>query len=303
MAYKRYPLTRGGPARLSYRSRSFWNKLSVYIDGNLVGEVSSRRELTSGKTMPLSDGTSLLVYLQNNRLFISRNDLPLPGSPGDQVSKLSTASNVLFFICVITVLNGLYQLSRQIVVPGNTLGLYLAIVEGITLGILGYFVRRRSKPALWLAIGLYGLDGALIVFALLRGVNIPVGTLLFSLVLHGVFLYWLFQGFTAFQALEIERQVAVSLPETTLPAMHEPLGGANILLERATLMLKNTDNKLNARKLVETALQLEPDNPHAWYLSAYLEESLERQIAAFEKVLALDPNYILAMNTLERLRA
>src|SRR5258708_35032614 len=110
MAVKEYPLERGGPKRLGLYTRIFGPKLTIYVDGGLVSVIRTQAELRKGKTLFLRDGSRLSVQMQKDRLLVWHDDLPVPGSPGDEGRKLVTAYGALYFIGVVTFLVGLSRL-------------------------------------------------------------------------------------------------------------------------------------------------------------------------------------------------
>jgi hypothetical protein len=218
MPTRRYALNRGEPKRLEMLSPVKGVPLTIRLDGQEVGSIRTRDQLQRGQTFLLSDGSKLRVELAKNQLLVLRNGQPVPGSPSDPQVRLRNSYGCLFALAgfVLLVGLGLTILAVTQSVDSTTnqtfadrygadifdLGIGALIFGAIYL-LLGFFVRRRSKVALGIAVGLIMLNLALNGLTLLAG-NCST---LAGLPLQIGVLIILWRGFDAIRELQEESGV------------------------------------------------------------------------------------------------
>jgi len=100
----KYSLERGGPRRLEiswHGNYASMRDVIIKLDGSLITVISSASELQGGKDLALPDGSTLSVISVKNRIFnfikseeihVSRNGLPIPGSPADSAHLAKAAA-------------------------------------------------------------------------------------------------------------------------------------------------------------------------------------------------------------------
>lgn len=174
MSTRTYPLNWGGAKRLEITSSADFKNTIVRLDGNLIGSLPTKQELESGKGFPLGDGSMVHVQLTGNawsgrRIEVERDGRPLPGSPSDPYRKLRAASIAVFFIAGVSLLlGGLLTLFSYTQDQGIGLG---SLIGGVLYLVLGFFVRRKSKIALGIAVAVYALNLVVFVIESVIGAN------------------------------------------------------------------------------------------------------------------------------------
>ncbi len=202
MAKQRFALETNGPKRLEISWGMFWRNITVRLDGQVVGTVPSKKELSQGYDIFLPDTSLLSIKLARTfitqELQVLRNGQPLPGSASDPQSRIKAAANVLFFIAGLNIVVGLIALFFQVdLLLAYGLGIE-SVITGLIYAILGLFVKRKSLTALVIAIMLFILDGAFgLVTAAEVGAN-PASMVIVRIVL----LMPMLQGFTAIRNLK-----------------------------------------------------------------------------------------------------
>ena len=165
MPTQRFPLERGGPARLDVSWKALWKDLTVRLDGETVGTVPTRKELSAGREFTLPEGSRLRVQLVQSgfgtELRIFHNDQPLPGSASDPETRLRGAYAVTLFIGGLNILLGAAAVAlRSSFLRQMGIGAF-SILFGLLFLVLGYFVKRASLVALLMAIAVFAIDGVL----------------------------------------------------------------------------------------------------------------------------------------------
>ncbi len=176
-------------------------------------------------------------------------------------------------------------------------GGYLSLGFGIIFLVLGYFVAQRSRTALWISIILYALDLLTLVLAALGG----HAQFISGIFLHAAFLWIMYQGFQGMDVLDYETYALTSQPtaRSLNPATDN---NAQVMIARASLLLKTGGDKHEAQTLIDRALQLDPNNLEGLYLKGYIAPSTEEKMAALQQVLAISPGHRGALIALVRLR-
>ena len=165
-----------GPRLLEVSWGAFWKNITVKYDGKLIGSMADQKELKAGREFDLPDGSRVHIQLLTSAFSVEmrvlRNGKPLPGSSADPAVRHQAAYNIIFFIAGLNVVLGV------IAVLARSKFLYqigiseISILFGALFGALGYFTRKGSILALWLAIILFAADGLLgIVSATTQGYN------------------------------------------------------------------------------------------------------------------------------------
>jgi hypothetical protein len=165
MPKQSYPIEQGGMERVTVSWKIFWKNFTVEFDGKEIGTIPNQNELLKGQTFELPDGSNLEVKLARTwasvDLQLLRNGKPLPGSGADPRRRLKQSYGVLYFIGGLNLVLGLIAWLFQIdFLLEIGMGLYSIIVGSIYL-LLAFFVQRRSKIALILALAIYGLETVL----------------------------------------------------------------------------------------------------------------------------------------------
>jgi hypothetical protein len=203
MPKKSFALEPGGLKRLTITWQLFWRNLTVTLDDNQIGVVPTQAELVEGRTFPLPDGSILGVRLARTHsgaeLRVLRNDKPLPGSGYDPRVRLMQSYGILYFVGGFNFLLGILAVLFEIdLLVEIGLGIFSIAVGAVYL-VLAYFVQRRSRLALGIAMALYGLET---VLALLSG-------LVSGVVIRLLFMLIMYQGFSAIKELDAEPVSAI----------------------------------------------------------------------------------------------
>ena len=209
MPKKSYPLDQEGEKRLTISWKSFWKDFIVKLDGSTIGTLQGQKELLQGKTFALSDGSNLEVKLvrtwSSTTLQILRDGEPLPGSGSDPATKLKQSYGLLYFIGGLNLVLGIIAFLFQVdLLIDLGMGTYSVVVGSIYL-LLAFFVQRKSKIALGIAIALYGLETML---SLISGVTSGVFVRLF-------FIVFMWPGFKAINELLEKNEQAAPNPRST----------------------------------------------------------------------------------------
>lgn len=199
MATRLYRLTQDGSKRLALSWGTNYSNFTVRLDGQVVGIVPNKAALQAGQGIQLGPDSQLYVYLERNQIHVSYNGRTVSGSPGDPQYKLNQAVGVLVWVCISTIAFGFLSGSGSSYAPRNNLTLGIALGSGILYGVLAFFVRSRSKIALWIAVGFYALDTLGVVFLLFGRSG---GLYIVGLFVHILFLRLMWNGFAAIDALQ-----------------------------------------------------------------------------------------------------
>jgi MFS family permease len=183
--------------------KGLWKNTTVTCNGNEIGSFADQKELKAGKDFTLPDGGSLKVQLAqsfaNAELQVLRDGKPVAGSASDPVERLKVAYGVIFFVAGLSITVGLVAELFEVAFLLR-LGIGVgAMISGAVMGVLGYFVTRRSMAALGLAIGLFALDGILsLVIVAQQGGRPSVGGIVFRVFL----IIPMVKGFSAIRELK-----------------------------------------------------------------------------------------------------
>lgn len=172
MATKRYPLEPGGPERVELTWAWPRRNTTVAVDGQVLGTMATVADLRKGGSFALADGSTVEVRLGGfpNELRVTRDGVPLPGSPSDPRSRVRSAAYVLWAIAGLSALVGLLtELGGSETLRAMGLG-WPAVIEAGLFAILGFLVLRGSLVALIVAIVIYAVDTLFLLVSISRGV-------------------------------------------------------------------------------------------------------------------------------------
>jgi len=218
----RYALQRGEPKVLSVQYGFNYNRLTVWLDNEVIGEVLGRKLLLAGQTFPLSDGAALSVKLERSRLRLARNGIALPGTVGDPFLKVAGSSYCAGFIALFSLLSfGLRQANTAIYTGLRPLDRGIDIVLIGTYAVLALLIYKRQRWAVWTALGIYGLDMALAILYVVQGqssvlIN-PV-----SIIVHLLFLRVLYQALPGLEALDAQVAILAAEKARASPTVGTP---------------------------------------------------------------------------------
>jgi len=197
-----YALEPNGPKRLEVSWRGLWKDFTVKLDGQVVGVLPNQKALKEGGDFPLPDGSRLTARLKTGlqtELRIEHDGRPLPGSDADPKMRLKLATGVVYFVGGLNVVVGLLAWLAQVEFLLE-LGIgWTSAAFGALFLALGFFVNRRSRVALAIAVALFIADGVitLVAAAALTGrVTVP------AVFMRVVLLLPMLQGFGAMKALD-----------------------------------------------------------------------------------------------------
>jgi hypothetical protein len=176
MPAESFALEEGGPERLEIAWQGNWKDVTIRLDGEVLGTIPGRRELSDGQSYRLPDGSTLDVQLvrqlSSAELRVSRNGDPLPGSASDPAIRLRSAYGVVFFLSLLNIVLGLLGTLHWIDLSASAhTGLY-SIVFGAFYLLLGVLAMRMSAAALIIAMVVFAIDG--ILGAVLLGASNPL---------------------------------------------------------------------------------------------------------------------------------
>jgi hypothetical protein len=203
MPSKLYALERDGPERLEVSWSAGFKDLSFTLDGSVLAMFATPDEIQTPRALSLPDGSRLEVmyakYGPFPELRISRDGIPLPGSPTDPHFQLAQASMVLFLVAGFNaVVGAVAVLIDNDFLKGNGIG-WPSIWAGIVYAVLAVLVKRGSVLALGVAVTLFVLDG-LYTFVLAAKAKLapPIG----SVVMRIFLLMPMIRAFSAIQELK-----------------------------------------------------------------------------------------------------
>ncbi len=176
MPEKKFAFKAGGPKRLTLRSTILGGKQDVYIDDRLIGS-PTRRELAQGWRK--SAGSSEL-YIR--RLYggwdVRMNGQPIADSYSHPVKRAQVASNVNFFVVVMSLLfAGIVASMTRLSTPLDWIEVIVIVIIALIYAILGWLIRTRlSAVALGISIALFLIDSVAVLLAVLAILN-PTGVI------------------------------------------------------------------------------------------------------------------------------
>ncbi|MFO0757317.1 MAG: hypothetical protein U0359_12550 [Byssovorax sp.] len=163
-----YSLVPRGKKRLKVLFTGDYDTAVVELDGGQIWTADSRSQLTRGQRIRLPDGSDLFVKLAqaygSTELHLTRDGIPVPGSPTDPTERANQAGYLLLFFALVTALLGLAVETTDLdVVEEISLG-WPSLLIALGYGALGVLTMRRIKAALLLGIGLFVVDTFAVVF-------------------------------------------------------------------------------------------------------------------------------------------
>ncbi|MEI6519000.1 MAG: hypothetical protein WCO98_03000 [bacterium] len=205
MASFSYALVPDGPKCLLISWEGISKKdFTVKYNDAILGVINSDVELQKGKEFQLPDESILHIQLKGipRELCISHNGKPVIGSSNHPEERLKGAVSLLYLLAILNIVIGLLAEIFNISIL-KQLGLgYGSAVLGIIYGILAFFTKRRSLPALYIAFGIYILD-TISMFAGMSqpGVNFSVAPFF----VRYIFIYYLWKGIVGLKELKADK--------------------------------------------------------------------------------------------------
>jgi hypothetical protein len=237
-----FALVPGGEKRVVITIRGRWDETTAWLDGNLLG-VMTEKMLRAGQEFPAPDG-SVIKFLLTKHLFppdhlqVFVNGQPVAFENDDAKSQthINNAYEIVYFIAFINIFFGILSFFVKIsyLEPFN-LGIY-NVLFGLIFLLLGYFVQRKSAPALVLALLILILDGfAGIILAIRSGSYLVIGSLLARI----YFITPMVMGVDAILAIKRTKATRMMFPVGCLTAgVILCIGGAAILWTTFRVPLK-----------------------------------------------------------------
>jgi len=184
MPEQNFALEQDGSKRLRVVSKMFSSHYTFYLDGQLLGQIEDAKDLKKGRDFTLPDGTKLNVRQKSTfgstELQLFRNGTPLPESNADPQKRLQISYGFIYAIGVINIVGGIVLLLTQTSsVGGLELKFVSAIATGIIYLVLGFFVQRRSKIALGVAVIGFVFDTLSMVLSGVAGPGVLVTRFVF----------------------------------------------------------------------------------------------------------------------------
>ena len=202
MPDKQFALEPGGTPRLGVSWRGGYKDLSVSFDGQPLASFDGPKELKEPQRVALPDGSALEVQVASPflipELLLTRDGEPVPGSSGDPTTRHAAAWQMVAAVAALNVAVGLLvELFDADFLRGIGAG-WPSVLSGLVYGVLAWFVRGRSLVALGIAVGLFVVDGILVMAsATAAGGTPPVG----GLVARAFLLIPMLRGFPALREL------------------------------------------------------------------------------------------------------
>lgn len=213
MLKMKYALEPGGAKRLELLWEHNRSKCQLKLDGRNIGTFTDTEQLKAGQDVLLEDGTRLTVQLTGRvKLFpfeVTRDGHPLPSNLPPASKRLKTVGQLLFLFAFANVFNGLMGSRLGIAFHEISAAGWASVGIGVVYAVLALFVMRKSKIALWIALGLFGMGTIAFPFWVHMSLWILVVVMVFRLFLMMV----LFNGFAAID--EMKAEVVSSVIYTT----------------------------------------------------------------------------------------
>lgn len=205
---KRFALREGEPRRLEVAFGFRYSDVTISLDDQPVAGPFSRTEIEVGRNVTLPDGSTLSIGLEKSHfltdLHLYRNGEPLPGSSTDPQRRITGAWGAALFIAVVNVILGIVTVvsaNGDVEAAGNGLGL---VIFGVAFAILAFFIRRRSRVALGIALVVF-IGDAVATFVMAIGSGERTG----GHVMRILLVILMFRGFEAIK--EIREREAMPL--------------------------------------------------------------------------------------------
>jgi hypothetical protein len=203
-----YALVPRGKKRLKILSTGDWETATVEVDGGAVWTLESRSQLERGQRIRLPDGSELMLRLAQaygtTELNVTRDGVPVPGSPTDPTERANQASYLILAFAPLTAFLALAtELSDLDVVGEISLG-WPSLGIAFLYAVLGVLTLRRSRLALLLAIGVFIVDSGAVVFLGEEDTGVAAIGVLF---LRALLVIPLLRGVPAVEALARHRRL------------------------------------------------------------------------------------------------
>ena len=204
MPKRTYALAEGGPKRLELAWKFNWKDLVVKLDGQQIGGPFSKSDLEQQALVTLPDGHILGVKLDRSLhqvdLHVHLDGKPLPGSASHPQTQVKGAYGAIFFIAGVNIILGIGALVFGWQVLTDIGGGIGSVIYGAVFLALGMFVMmQRSRIALGIALALFILDSALILYS---SFSTPDKPGFHGLIMRVVIVVLMFRGFGAISELE-----------------------------------------------------------------------------------------------------
>lgn len=227
MPSRKYALEAGGPERVGVDWEGAFKNLTLTFDGASLGSFENAKDIETPQSFTLSDGSRLEVVLAKigpfPELRLSRDGEPLPGSAGDPQTQLEAAANMIFAIAAMNAILGFVAAIFDLTFLKSMGVGWASVLTGAIYAGLAVFVRKRSFPALAIAVGLFILDGFyMFVAAAEAKASPPIG----GLIARVFFLIPMVRGFGAIGELNKPRK-----PKRRAPS---PPGASRTLAPRGS---------------------------------------------------------------------
>jgi hypothetical protein len=204
MPKRTYALAEGGPKRLELVWKFNWNNLVVKLDGQQIGGPFSKADLERQVLVTLPDKSMLGVMLERSLhqvdLHVNLDGKPLPGSASHPQTQLKGAYAAIFFVAGVNIILGIGALAFGWQVLTDIGGGVGSLIYGGVFLALGMFVMmQRSRVALGIALALFVVDSALIMFNAFTGPGEPG---FHGVIMRVLVIVFMFRGFAAIGELE-----------------------------------------------------------------------------------------------------
>lgn len=162
MPKQTYALERDGEKRLEISWKTGWKNFQVLLDDQVVATVEDRNELDGGKTVNLPDKSKLFIKLKtsffSSGIILEHNDVPIPGSLEDPYQNLKNIYGFLYLMAVFEIFIGATAAFSGFE-PLVNMGIGpITIVLGVVIGLLGFWLSKKSYVALGLFMLVYAAD-------------------------------------------------------------------------------------------------------------------------------------------------
>ena len=198
----KYAIEKGGPKRLEVSWKGNREETTIRLDGNIIGSISNREQLETGKEFSLEDGSCLKVQLKGRSIFscprVLKDGQLLHPSGLDAAQRLSYTYKFLFMFAAVNLTAGFALLLKPGLLNLPVKALH-PLIAGFLFLILAFFVMRKSIIALSAATGVLALD---ILLAVIFPPNIPRYILIAAIIFRILILFVMVQGFGSIKALK-----------------------------------------------------------------------------------------------------
>ena len=205
---KKFALQKGEEKRLEIAWKGKWKSVAIKLDDQEVGTISGKTEMLEGRDFDLPDGSRLRVQLKkfpftSRILAVYRNDEPLPGTNADPLRRLNTACRSIFFIAACGLLAGAMIEMLDIKAFRDAGYGWFTLIYGAAFLVLGLLVRKRSMPALAIAMIILLADTVFSCYNFIELIDTKqVGGAAWGLIIRFALLSWIAPGFAAIRELK-----------------------------------------------------------------------------------------------------